>query len=350
MNDNQHGKAAEFLRMALPLMTKYNVPVTPQNYAVWYEYVSGGNGALKARLDQLMREQHTLRPDQLEMLYRDHVATYEFKVADQAREVLRGLLSGASDTFSNASEEFTHFDEVLADIQGRLAENSTQEEISNALDELSAETKHVQAHGAKLVERLAQSQLEVEELRAELEQARKQATTDALTELANRGVFDERLGELTDEVEQTGGAFGLLMVDIDKFKMINDTHGHLVGDKVIRFIAKTIREMVKGKDLAARYGGEEFAVLLPDASTQGCVAVAESIRTAVEKARLVKSGTREALGVITVSCGAAAFRAGDTPASLVARADAALYLSKQNGRNRVTGEAMVDTSKLRKVI
>ena len=347
MHETDQGQAAEYLRMALPLMAKYRVPVTPPNYAVWYDYVSGTNGALAGRLDRLMSAQDTLRPEQLEMLYRDYVATFEFKFANHARELLQRLLRGASDSFGDANEEFAQFDDALDTIAGGLSEESTGDEVRNALRELSTETKRVRAHAAKLAERVAQSQRDVEALRAELEQGKRPSSLDSLTGLSSRGAFDKRIESLARRYDESGKDFGLLMIDIDRFRLINDTHGNLVGDKVIRFIANTITEMVKGKDLVARYGGETFAVLLPDANSQGCGAVAESIRADIEKARLVKSSTKAPLGVVTVSCGAAAFRPGDTPGSLVGRADAALYHAKQRGRNRTTDESMVDSRELR---
>ena len=341
MEKHEHSQAAELLRIALPLMSKHGIAVTPRNYAVWYEYVSGGNELLQKTLDELIASCDQLTCEQLELVYRDCIATPETKLADHAREVLRQLLVGASDSFSDASTEFTHFDDVLVEISKRLVDTTSVETVQNAVSELSAETKHVQEHSAKVVAQLADSQREVEELRLELEDAKKQATTDALTGLSNRGVFDQCTQELMAENGEGDPEFGLLMVDIDKFKNINDSHGHLVGDKVIRFVAKTITESVKGKDVAARYGGEEFAVLLPNTTLIGCRAVAESIRVAVAKARLVKSGTRESLGVTTISGGIGIYRKGDDPADLIGRADAALYFSKQNRRNRVSDENAV---------
>ena len=175
---------------------------------------------------------------------------------------------------------------------------------------------------------------EITLLQEELEQERKRASTDPLTGLANRRAFTEAL----THASQTTGAPGeltLLMADIDHFKRINDTHGHLIGDRVIRFLAQVLQQNTKGKDLAARYGGEEFIVMLTNTGLRGAEVVAEAIRAAVADAKLVRSDNKQPLGQITVSLGVASYHPGEDPLETINRADQALYKSKQSGRNRV---------------
>jgi diguanylate cyclase len=171
-----------------------------------------------------------------------------------------------------------------------------------------------------------------------LAKARAEAATDALTGIANRGAFDVALRERLGRAAREPAGFSLAIVDLDDFKRINDTHGHLVGDRVIRFVSQTLKRMIKGKDTAARFGGEEFAIVLPDTPMGGALALAENIRRAVADARLVRSDTREPLSQITVSIGVGCFRAGEDRDALIERADQALYAAKQGGRNRVVDE------------
>jgi diguanylate cyclase len=132
----------------------------------------------------------------------------------------------------------------------------------------------------------------------------------------------------------TGAA--LLVVDIDHFKEVNDTHGHLLGDKVIRAVAHVLRSNIKGRDIAVRLGGDEFAVLLPDTSRSGAAALAEQIRILVTQGRIRLANAQELMGDVTVSLGVAIAEMGDTLEALIDRADEALYAAKRAGRNQVS--------------
>ncbi len=125
-------------------------------------------------------------------------------------------------------------------------------------------------------------------------------------------------------------------MDIDHFKRINDTHGHIFGDRVIKAVAKIVRDNVKGRDIAARYGGEEFIVLLPDTPLRGAQRLAEGIRIAVASSRFRRIDDSDADDGVTISIGVANLHAGESPTCLLERADRALYASKANGRNLVT--------------
>jgi diguanylate cyclase len=131
-------------------------------------------------------------------------------------------------------------------------------------------------------------------------------------------------------------AFSLVLCDLDRFKRINDTFGHNVGDSVIRQFAQTMRLGIKGKDTAARYGGEEFALLLPETQILGARHVAEKIRQAFAAQAFVLTETQQRIGSLSASFGVAEHQPGESIEALAARADAALYRAKNNGRNRVS--------------
>ena len=140
------------------------------------------------------------------------------------------------------------------------------------------------------------------------------------------------------EDAELGTSFCLMLLDIDHFKRFNDTWGHQTGDQVLRLVAMTLKSNIKGKDLAARYGGEEFAAILPETDLEGAVIVADNIRKAVQAKELLKRSTNEKLGRITASFGVAMYKPGDSPSSLIERADRCLYAAKHAGRNRVLSE------------
>ena len=129
------------------------------------------------------------------------------------------------------------------------------------------------------------------------------------------------------------------MCDVDHFKAFNDKYGHVTGDQVLRLVAMSVKQNVKGQDIAARYGGEEFAVALPKTALPQAITVADHIRHAVMTKELMKRSSGERLGRVTISIGVALLRPDDTPQSLIERADECLYAAKRNGRNRVICES-----------
>ncbi|MDQ4144779.1 MAG: GGDEF domain-containing protein [Actinomycetota bacterium] len=162
-----------------------------------------------------------------------------------------------------------------------------------------------------------------------LEQVQRMANTDALTGVANRLRFDSMLMAEINRSRRSGEHLGLLMLDIDHFKALNDRYGHQAGDEMLRRLAATIRKVSRDFDTVARYGGEEFAIILPMADPKACAQAGERLRRAVEQMK--------APVPITISVGTASFPNNAMDAdSLVRAADEALYESKRSGRNRVS--------------
>ena len=168
---------------------------------------------------------------------------------------------------------------------------------------------------------------------------RTEALTDPLTTLANRKFFDAELGKAVAEAKERREPLTLLMCDVDHFKAFNDKFGHVTGDQVLRLVATSVKQNVKGRDIAARYGGEEFAVVLPKTAMPQAITVADQIRHAVMTKELMKRSSGERLGRVTISIGVALLRASDTTQALIERADECLYAAKRNGRNRVISES-----------
>ncbi len=169
---------------------------------------------------------------------------------------------------------------------------------------------------------------------------REQATRDELTGLANHRRFQQALAHETAVANRSGGPLALAIVDLDDFKAVNDTHGHLQGDVVLKSVAEVLRTISRVSDEPARYGGEELAVILPGTDLDGAHTVAEAIRAAVEKLEVELPGG----GVlkVTVSIGVSALEGGATdPASLIDAADVALYEAKRGGKNRTVRGAWV---------
>ncbi len=155
---------------------------------------------------------------------------------------------------------------------------------------------------------------------------------DGLTGLANRRAFDVRLGAIFSSAGQTREPATLVMIDIDHFKKVNDVHGHVVGDEVIRHVARALQAQVRRGDLAARYGGEEFSLLLTGIDAQGALRIVERVRLALERDPPPAMAPQR----VTVSAGVAEWERGlSNVEGWVGRADKALYAAKRNGRDRV---------------
>lgn len=169
-----------------------------------------------------------------------------------------------------------------------------------------------------------------------LESTKQQANVDELTGLYNRRFVEEYARKLLAMARRQGQPLGVIMMDLDHFKEINDIYGHEVGDRVLRQFAKTITHAQREANVAARYGGEEFLIVLPETVPQGCMLVAERIRKAVER-MVVPSGTEKPLPQLTVSLGIAVYpQHGQGLEELLQASDKALYESKRAGRNRST--------------
>ncbi len=189
---------------------------------------------------------------------------------------------------------------------------------------------------ARLNDRLRNLESETDMLRGRIQQERRQALVDPLTEIFNRLAYNERIAQEFARWKRYQAPLVFTVWDVDNFKRINDTYGHQAGDKVLKVVAKLLSTQVRETDFVARYGGEEFVILLPETELAGARIVTEKVRAAIEKCEFHYRGERV---LITISCGLAQFHEDDDPDTVFARADAALYRAKAAGRNRCISES-----------
>jgi two-component system, cell cycle response regulator len=178
-----------------------------------------------------------------------------------------------------------------------------------------------------------------DQLRSSVTQTIEMAVTDGLTGLHNRRYLDSHLASLAAKARSRGKPLSVLITDIDRFKSINDTHGHDAGDDILREFAMRLRQSVRGFDLACRYGGEEFVIVMPDTDPAFAEKVAERIREQIARNPFTIADGAKTLEV-TISVGVASLKAEpDTAGEMMKRADIALYQAKNAGRNRVVASA-----------
>jgi len=328
-------------RAALGMMERHRIPPYPENFSIWYAYVNGRNPELTAAIDEILRAGKRFSTDVNDTLYERFAAFAPDKaelreVGQRVEEAVGRML----DYLSHASQGTSNYGVALENFSGRLSSTSdpTPGQINEAIASILTETRTMADLNRQLERRLATSGREIRQLRDALDNLQREASTDALTQLANRKTFDSVIAQTIREAEETGRPLCLLMVDVDHFKSFNDTYGHPLGDQILKLIGRSLVETIQPKDTAARYGGEEFAVILPGTNLEAAIAIADDIRLRVAGRRVTNRRTGETLGQVTLSAGVAQFVAGETITSLVHRADEALYLAKREGRNRVMSE------------
>jgi diguanylate cyclase len=326
--------SAELLRLSLPLMAQQTAGFHPVSFTLWYEHLAGINPELSQELTHRLEAHEPLTDDDAYRLHARHVVARDMHTLQQLQERLRTLLEDAFRITAQASDQTGQFERSLEASQQRLATPTDLEGVRAVVSELLSESQRMQVLTQAVVEKLDVRAQEVGELRNALERAQTEALIDPLTGLKNRRAFERAVAELVHESPGMGGA-ALLLLDIDHFKKVNDTYGHLFGDKVLRAVAQVLQANIKGRDLVARLGGEEFAILFVKSTPDGARAVAEQIRTAVANGRIRSVTNQEQTGAVTVSAGLAVALAGDSLEHLLERADSALYEAKRTGRNRV---------------
>lgn len=330
--------AAHCARAALGMMDRHGVPAHPNNFMVWYAFVADRNPDLTKAVNGILRSGQKFTDDTCAELYERFFGTSQHEAELRAvGKRIEDAVSRVLEYLVTANAGAAQYGEALESFSGELQVKDPAD-LGVLVRSILDETKMMIEVNHQLEQRLETSSTEIARLREDLDQLKREATTDALTGLANRKLFDVALREAALESEEEHKFLSLLMVDIDFFKQFNDSHGHMLGDQVLKLVARTIQDSIKGKDTAARYGGEEFAIILPDTRLKDAVSLAENIRRLVAGRKVLNRRTSQVLGQVTLSIGVAEYEFGETLGAFVHRADEALYLSKRQGRNRVMSQ------------
>ena len=340
--DTQLDESVSLLKQVLPLMSEHRIPTVPPNYAIWYDYVANRNLELRQEIQQHMDRGNDFSPEICRSLYERYYLDDMRAEVDGLQNAVRETVESVIVELGGLDEGISHYSSVLENCTHLLAGEPTQEDLKQLVVDLARETMNTKEKANEVESSLQSMAGELHELRAQVNALSRDSRTDALTGIANRRAFDKAIVKLTGEAREQETPLCLVFADVDHFKAFNDTHGHLVGDLVLRFVAQEMQQCVKGRDTLARYGGEEFALLLPATPLKGAAMLAESIRAIVE-AQTVTDESGEELESVTISLGISQYVPGEDTASFIERADSCLYKSKEDGRNRVTTEAELPT-------
>jgi diguanylate cyclase len=266
------------------------------------------------------------------------VADYRKREHQHVGETVAGLREAVR-SFMQAAMKLRQLSGVADDSTKKSIDRLKKAVDRSAPVELKREIMSVASELEALVESRRRGEIEVtevlaakvRELTGQLEEARREGSTDPLTRLPNRRTLDAVLDELLELCQVTAQPVALALIDIDSFKQVNDTHGHVSGDLVLRLVADQLtRTFLRKYDLVARLGGDEFAVLLRDTTAADAKRMLVKASQNVAAAPAFKGGPN-----VTLSVGVVDMVLGDTATTLVERADKALYRAKNGGRNRV---------------
>ncbi len=324
-------------------LAMHGLSASPVNYSVWYAHLAGENPAMSRQILDHLNGKHSLGDEILEQLWRRHCsAAGDPAVVSQTSDRLGRLMAHLAHQMSQAGGVTERFSDAITDFGAGIVEAlgapDSASVLQDATKKMLLETRQMAEQNRSLEGQLKNAGGEIAGLRSDLEEMRREAYTDPLTGIGNRKTFDRTLADSMAASRETDKPLSLVMIDIDHFKKFNDTPGHVLGDEVLKLVARSLVSGVKGRDTVARYGGEEFSVILPETALGNAFKVADQLRQLVKSKRITIRSTGKDLGEVTMSLGVSQLRPNDTASALIKRADAALYHAKRSGRDRVADE------------
>jgi diguanylate cyclase len=232
------------------------------------------------------------------------------------------------------NEDVDSHNVALKSAQEELETIDPDSQLVDLQTELLSNISRVVESNRKLENDLVVTRFKLENQAQELDRTRKEARTDGLCNIGNRKAVDETLQFMVSRYKSEKAPFGLMLIDIDHFKRINDTFGHQAGDEVLTSISRALKECVRPEDFVGRLGGDEFVIMLEGLTDENADLVGNRVRSTIELYDFSINDSGQST-VVTMSMGLAAIRPSDDAVSLYERADQALYKSKQLGRNRL---------------
>lgn len=324
---------------ALKNIEEHKLSPKPDNYRLWFEYGTGGVEGLNTEIDELITQQIAINQAICTKLYQKYLFTGDQQDLDDARIAMGHLLSVMVGHLQELDSSTNRFCQALHECTEKLNNNPSVAEIKHIIQEVTVQAQQALSSNQEITSTLESLTSEISTLREDVDRLGSEAVTDSLTEIANRRGFDIALRNTIDRRLKTHQPCALLMIDLDHFKRINDTFGHQVGDKILRFVANTLKKNIRGGDILARYGGEEFTVILPNTHQAGALKVAENLLKEVSARQLTTGASSKPIGRITMSIGLTLYKDNETLEGFIERADQSMYLAKSAGRNQIKTSA-----------
>ena len=340
MDYNQdRASSEELLRLMLQKMAEQPAAFTPLTYVIWYEHLLGINKPLNESIKKIFSENGKLDDVNIKKLYNKHInecTECGVKVQKLLRKDVNELLLKINSFTDNADKQAVAFGNNLKNNASKLKDVVDVDTINKIVSSIISDSSELHGSIRTLHDELEVSKEEVNKMHRELMRAKDEAITDPLTGLYNRRGFDLKVRDFIDNPTNKSKKVIVVMLDIDYFKGINDSYGHLFGDSVIKQISAILLEKTKPIDIVARFGGDEFVMVLLDTTIDVAFKLMENIRLTVKSGKIKRMVSNSDVTGFTISIGMVEATITDGINEVISKADKALYNSKNTGRNKTT--------------
>lgn len=326
-------QSTAILKQVIQFIGQNRLAAIPVNYTVLYEFFSDAHPLLNQSLNEAISNKTIITDELMQQWFDTFLMGQDLIELSQSQSELHRIANQLTAITAQAEGDVSKFDSSLTECKNELRETTDNTSLTSVVSMLMNSTSLMQLAMEQMNEQILASKQEISSLQERLDIATVEAITDPLTGLLNRKGLEIGIKRALSDQVQSACCPCLLILDIDHFKVINDTYGHAIGDRAIKLVADTLKNQIKGKDTASRYGGEEFAVLLPQTEIKNAWTVAENIRRSIEAIKIKRVGDDTELCRMTISIGLAEYQPSMSIADFIEKADIALYQSKNAGRN-----------------
>lgn len=332
-------KALRIFSRLVEMFEEQGINPSPLNYYIWYRYLKGDLPAFRQEMDAILNDPFGYSDRAGRRLYNEYLKEDEQSTVNDLDKAFRRLIDIMVRKVNAWSEKLEkHTDELDRCTTELSAPDLDAKKVQDITKSVLNAAQTMKQSSLAFQKEMYDSSEEMRELRQQLVEAQAEALQDELTEIGNRKMFNNKLEELITTYQNKPNQLSIIIADIDHFKNFNDTYGHLVGDSILRVFANIMKKLLQEGEIVCRYGGEEFVILLPEATTEEAKQRAEKIRITLENTHLKRKDQNKPISTITSSFGVASFDGHEEGEALVSRADEALYLAKNSGRNQVITE------------
>lgn len=328
----------DIARKVIVKMSQNRIPLTPENYLVWFEYFIKGNEDLERDIDKRLGAGEPFSEEINKDIYNTYFTAKSDKNILAAHQEIRNVIKSVFDEILITSKLTSNYGKRLKYYSDELKGELPLQQIRTMVKQIITDTDKTSETSLILQKRLTKIKLEADGLRQKFEMSERDVQIDPLTELFNRSAFDAHISSMFKRYQKNHTPFSVVIMHVDTLEEINTNFGEDIGKEVLQVVGIVIKENVKGSDFAARFSKRKFAILLQNTILQNAMVVSNGIRTAIEQTKLKLADTGQKIQPITASFGVVQIRKKDTLETLLERAKQSLMFAQQAGSNTVKSE------------